>query len=66
MIRLQIEGMSCGHCVSAVREALAEVAGVERVTSVDLETGAATIEGRAEPRALIAAVEEAGYTARAA
>ena len=66
MIRLQIEGMSCGHCVSAVQEALAEVSGVERVTSVDLEAGEAAVEGRADTQALIAAVEEAGYTARAA
>ncbi|ROO23120.1 heavy metal transporter [Salinisphaera orenii MK-B5] len=66
MIRLQIEGMSCGHCVSAVRDALAGVAGVDRVAAVDLEAGEAAVEGRADTQALIAAVEEAGYTARAA
>ncbi|MBC8086669.1 MAG: heavy-metal-associated domain-containing protein [Phycisphaerae bacterium] len=33
-LTLQINGMSCGHCVSAVKQALAEVPGVtiENVT----------------------------------
>lgn len=66
MIRLKIEGMSCGHCASAVREALAGVAGVERVVDVDPAADEAAIEGRADTQALIAAVEEAGYSARQA
>ncbi len=28
-LHLQIQGMSCGHCVSRVREALSRVAGTE-------------------------------------
>ena len=63
MIDLTIKGMSCQHCVKAVREALAAVPGVNRVTSVDLESGRASVEGEVEPRVLIAAVKEAGYEA---
>lgn len=66
MTKLKIEGMSCQHCVKAVSEALSEVDGVERVLSVDLESGTAEIEGNADTKTLIAAVEEEGYEASAA
>lgn len=66
MITLKIEGMSCQHCVKAVNEALAGVAGVDQVVDVNLENGEARVEGNADVQALIAAVEEEGYQARAA
>jgi copper chaperone len=66
MINLLIEGMSCGHCVAAVRKALSAVPGVKEVTEVDLERGRARIEGNADPRRLIAAIEEEGYQAHEA
>lgn len=66
MITLKIEGMSCQHCVKAVNEALAGVAGVEKVVDVNLEKGEARVEGNADVQALIAAVEEEGYQAKAA
>ena len=57
-----VAGMSCGHCVSAVRE---EVAAIDGVTDVDvvLETGAVTItsDRPVGEEAVRAAVEEAGY-----
>ena len=61
---LEIEGMHCGGCTAAVRNALSAVTPVAGV-SVDLERGLATIEtmGAADTAALIAAVEEAGYQA---
>ena len=64
MIRLKIDGMSCGHCVSAVRRALAAVPGVREVIEVNLERGVAQVEGEVEPRRLIEAVEAEGYSAR--
>ncbi|MDH3969085.1 MAG: cation transporter, partial [Rhodospirillales bacterium] len=39
MIRLKVEGMTCQHCVKAVREALSSVPGVDQVAEVDLESG---------------------------
>lgn len=65
MIELEIQGMSCIHCVKAVTEALSKVPGVTLVGEIDLETGTARVEGAPEPAALIAAVEQAGYQARA-
>lgn len=66
-IELKIEGMSCGHCRQAVKEALEGVEGVEAAT-VDLEAGTASVASRGEVSVatLIAAVEEEGFGARRA
>jgi len=61
---LTVEGMSCEHCEQSVAEALEGVAGVERA-SADRESASATVEGDADPDALVAAVDEAGYDASA-
>ncbi|MGO3146630.1 MAG: heavy-metal-associated domain-containing protein [Leucobacter sp.] len=65
-ITLQINGMTCGHCVSSVTEELSEVAGVSNVT-IDLNVGGASVAtvtttAPVEASALEAAVAEAGYT----
>ncbi len=62
MTTLSIEGMTCGHCQKAVKEALEGVAGVVSV-EVDLASGGATVSGEADTDALIAAVVEEGYKA---
>lgn len=62
----KIEGMTCGHCVRAVTEALTKVPGVASVREVNLERGEATLEGAPEEQAVIAAVREEGYEARIA
>jgi copper chaperone len=58
---LKIEGMSCGHCVMAVKKELSKVAGV----TVELvEIGKARVqvdEAAVSPDRLAKAVEEAGY-----
>lgn len=61
-MKLKIEGMNCGHCSAHVKLALGKVPGVEKV-DVNLAGREATIEGQADPKALISAVEEAGYRA---
>ena len=63
MTRLNIDGMSCMHCVKTVTGALAAVTGVEGTPEVTLDPGSALIEGNASPEELIAAVKEAGYQA---
>jgi len=59
---LNITGMTCGHCVSAVTKALQQVPGVERV-DVALQPGQAVVYGDADQQALIQAVKEEGYEA---
>jgi copper chaperone len=64
MVKLKVDGMTCGHCVQAVTKALARVKGVERVASVDLQTGEAVLDGSPDVAAAIQAVKDAGYVAR--
>lgn len=64
-VTLHIEGMSCGHCLKAVNQALHQVPGAE-VTSVQM--GRAVIETGADgptPDRLAEAVKAAGYPATA-
>lgn len=64
MIRLHVEGMSCGHCEAAVRDALAAVPGVDRVITVDRSAQEALVEGEVSAESLRQAVEALGYRAR--
>ena len=59
---IQVKGMTCGHCVSAVTEEISKVAGVTGV-DIDLESGNVTIASEApvDSDAVNAAVDEAGY-----
>jgi copper chaperone CopZ len=65
-VTLQVEGMSCGHCVKAVQQA---VAGVDGAVAEQVAIGTATITfdpTRTTVGALIDAVSDAGYEAREA
>ncbi|MGV9376198.1 heavy-metal-associated domain-containing protein [Nonomuraea sp. NPDC003707] len=57
-----VTGMTCGHCVSSVKEEVGEVSGVTSV-EVDLASGLLTVESDSPVDAadIVAAVEEAGY-----
>jgi len=61
-MQLKVTGMTCGHCKTAVEEALKEVSGVSDV-SVDLEHGLAEVQGELNLQDLIDAVVEEGYEA---
>jgi copper chaperone len=63
--RLQVSGMTCGHCQEAVEKALKARPGV-RNAAVHLQEGTAEVEydeANVVPEQLIAAVEEEGYRA---
>ena len=65
-ITLQVDGMTCGHCVSSVTEELTAVAGISKV-EVDLTAGGTstvtvTTSAPVAHAALEAAVAEAGYS----
>lgn len=63
-ITLDIDGMSCGHCVASVRSALTAVPGLElqevRVGSAVVRTAG---DARVAADAARAALQEAGYDA---
>jgi copper chaperone CopZ len=61
---LEIDGMTCAHCVGAVARALGGLAGVE---AERVEIGSATVRydpERIRPEQIRSAVEEEGYTVR--
>ena len=62
-LTLDVEGMSCSHCVAAVDEALKEVPGV---IVTDVRIGSATVNydpALANLEALLDAIADAGYSA---
>ena len=61
--KLNVEGMSCGHCKAAVEGELDRLPGVE-FSNADFERGTVEVrydEGRVTAEDLEAAVEKAGY-----
>ena len=58
----QVEGMTCGHCVSSVTAEVSKVPGVSGV-QVDLASKAVTVthEAPLDDVLVAAAVDEAGY-----
>jgi copper chaperone len=58
----QVQGMTCGHCVSSIQSEVSTVEGVTAV-DVDLATGQVTVTSDTpiDAGAVTAAVEEAGY-----
>ena len=59
-----VTGMSCGHCEAAILDEVSQIPNVNQV-EVSAATGrlAVTSEQPVEDAAVIAAVDEAGYTA---
>ena len=62
MEQYTVTGMSCAACSARVEKAVANVPGVT-ACSVSLLTNSMGVEGSADPAAVIAAVETAGYGA---
>lgn len=61
---LQIDGMSCGHCVSRVQKALARVEGVH-VDQVEIGSARVSYDpDKVSLERLREAVEDAGYEVR--
>lgn len=62
-VTLNVEGMTCGHCSSAVEGALNELDGVSSV-KVDLDTGKVDVkydETKVSAAAMNEAIEDQGY-----
>jgi copper chaperone CopZ len=58
---LHITGMSCGHCLNAVNQALAGVPGAS-VDSVRIGRAEVQVPDGVSSDALVTAVEDAGYS----
>ena len=65
-LNMKIDGMTCGHCVGAVRQALTKLDGV---TITSLAVGRAEVAfdpAKADVPTILTAVDDAGYPAHAA
>lgn len=60
--KILVEGMTCGHCVNHVKEALNELSGVTNA-DVNLDSKTAILEATSEIKdeEIKAAIEEVGY-----
>jgi Cu+-exporting ATPase len=61
-VALSVSGATCASCVASIEKALLSVPGVTHA-HMNLADNTATASGKAEPDALIKAVESAGYGA---
>lgn len=62
MKTVKIKGMSCGHCVQAVKKALGQIEGITNV-EVNLEKGEASYEEKSpvDPEIVRDRIKKAGY-----
>ena len=56
----QVQGMTCGHCVRAVTEAVKSVDPQAEV-KVDLATGKVDVQSQQDRTALAKAIQDQGY-----
>lgn len=64
-LTIEVVGMTCGHCVAAVKRALSAVPGV---TVEEVMVGSATVSfdrSTTDDAAISSAIERAGYQVRA-
>jgi copper chaperone len=60
---LEVNGMSCEHCVKAIKNSLSEIDGIEKV-DISLEEGTVTVEydsSKVEIENIKNIIEDAGY-----
>lgn len=57
-----VQGMTCGHCVRAVTQALQAQDPAASVT-VDLTAGQVRVDSRLSPEQVISAIHEEGFSA---
>jgi copper ion binding protein len=63
-VNLKVDGMSCGHCSTAVNNAVSNIDGTVDV-SVDLKNGLVSFkydQAKAQLEAIKAAITEEGFT----
>jgi copper chaperone len=60
MFVIKVNGMSCGHCVSAITKALAEL---DKTAKVQIDKASQTVrfDGDADQEEVVLAIQEAGY-----
>jgi len=62
-VTLQVQGMSCGHCVKSIENSVGALNGVEKV-NVQLEAGKVDVEfnNEVDVQKITDTIEDQGYT----
>lgn len=63
-MQFQIDSMTCGGCVRSVTKAIQTLDAAAQVTA-DIPAHTVQVQTTATPAAVVAALEEAGYPAKA-
>ena len=60
MLKMKVNGMSCGHCDSAITKALAEL---DKTAKIQIDKASQTVrfDGDADQEEVVLAIQEAGY-----
>lgn len=60
----QVTGMTCGHCEMSIREEVSQIPGIEKI-EVSAQSGKLVVSSASsvDDAAVLAAVDEAGYSA---
>ena len=60
MFVIKVNGISCGHCVSAITKALAEL---DKTAKIQIDKASQTVrfDGDADQEEVVLAIQEAGY-----
>jgi copper chaperone len=56
----QVQGMSCGHCVNAVTQAV-KMVDPQAEVKIDLASGKVDVQSQQDRAAIARAIEEEGY-----
>jgi copper ion binding protein len=64
-LTIEVDGMSCAHCVASITKAVQPLPGVTDV-AVDLDAATVTVTGEPDQTAVVAAIEDCGYDVRPA
>ncbi len=59
--KILVEGMSCGHCVKHVTEALKEIGGKNVEVNLERKLATADLDDNVTDEAIKSAIEDAGY-----
>ena len=59
--KILVEGMSCGHCVAHVTEALKEIGATDVEVSLEKKLATAEVADNITDEAIKAAIEDVGY-----
>lgn len=63
MYELQVEGMSCGHCVGRVTKSVQDLDAAATV-DVDLKSNLVRVKTAADLASVKSAIEDAGYSVK--